>query len=56
MRGAVQFERDDIVLIPIHDLPPMPRGLIWPTAAEDARIRALAEIARFEGPWPATGG
>lgn len=46
MRGITAFERDDIVLIPIHDLPPLPLGLIWRTAAEDTRIRALAEVAR----------
>ncbi len=56
MRGVAQFQRDDIVLVPIHDLPPLPLGLIWRTAAQDARIRALAEVARREGPWPATGG
>jgi DNA-binding transcriptional LysR family regulator len=56
MRGIIQFERDDIVLVPIHDLPPLPLGLIWRTGAEDARIRALAEVARCEGPWSATAG
>lgn len=56
MRGIIQFERDDIVLVPIHDLPPLPLGLIWRTAAEDARIRALADVARCEGPWSATAG
>jgi DNA-binding transcriptional LysR family regulator len=54
MRGIIQFERDDLVLVPIHDLPPLPLGLVWRTAAEDARIRALAEVARCEGPWEAT--
>jgi DNA-binding transcriptional LysR family regulator len=54
MRGIIQFERDDLVLVPIHDLPPLPLGLIWRTAAEDARIRALAEVARCQGPWEAT--
>ena len=54
MRGITQFERDDIVLVPIRDLSPLPLGLIWRTAAEDARIRALVEVARREGPWPAT--
>jgi DNA-binding transcriptional LysR family regulator len=46
MRGVTAFERDDIVLVPIRDLPPLPLGLIWRTAAEDTRIRALAEVAR----------
>jgi DNA-binding transcriptional LysR family regulator len=56
MRGINQFERDDIILIPIRDLPPLSLGIIWRTVAEDARIRALAEVARTAGPWPATGG
>lgn len=37
--------RDDIALIPIHDLPAMPIGPIWVTARENARIRALADTA-----------
>ncbi len=40
------FDRDDIVLIPIHDLPPIPLGLVWPTSRENARIRALDATAR----------
>lgn len=36
---------DNIVLVPIRDLPPLPLGLIWRTAHENARIRALAEVA-----------
>ena len=40
------FDRDDIVLIPIGDLPPIPLGLVWCTAAENPRIRALDETAR----------
>lgn len=54
MRGVVHFERDDIVLVPIRDLAPTPLGLIWRTAVEDARIRAVAEVARQQGPWLAT--
>jgi DNA-binding transcriptional LysR family regulator len=46
MRGITAFERDDIVLVPIRDLPPLQLGLIWRTSAEDARIRAFAEVAR----------
>jgi DNA-binding transcriptional LysR family regulator len=49
MRGISQFEHDDIVLVPIDDLPPMPLGLIWRTATQDARICALAEVARAIG-------
>lgn len=35
----------DITLIPIRDLPPLPLGLIWVTAHENSRIRALAGVA-----------
>jgi DNA-binding transcriptional LysR family regulator len=38
--------RSDLTFIPIVDLPPLPLGLIWCTAHENARIRALAEVAR----------
>ena len=40
------FNRDDIVLIPIEDLPPIPLGLVWRTSRENPRIRALNEVAR----------
>jgi DNA-binding transcriptional LysR family regulator len=40
------FDRDDIVLIPIGDLPPIPLGLVWCTSRENPRIRALDETAR----------
>jgi DNA-binding transcriptional LysR family regulator len=46
MRGTALLGRPDIVLVPIRDLPPMPLGLIWRTAHENARIRALAATAR----------
>jgi DNA-binding transcriptional LysR family regulator len=39
------FNRDDVVLVPIGDLPPLPLGLVWCTARENPRIRALNEIA-----------
>lgn len=38
-------QRADIVLIPLTGLPPLPLGLIWRTAHENARIRALAQTA-----------
>jgi DNA-binding transcriptional LysR family regulator len=38
--------REDIVLVPIHDLPPLALGLIWCSAHENGRIRALSEVAR----------
>lgn len=38
-------QRSDITLVPIADLPALPLGLIWHTAHENARIRALASVA-----------
>jgi hypothetical protein len=46
LANVVAFRRDDIVLIPIDGLPPLPLGLIWCTGHENARIRALADTAR----------
>lgn len=49
------FSRDDIVLIPIDDLPPLPLGLIWCTSRENPRIRALNDIAdSITAPPPST--
>jgi DNA-binding transcriptional LysR family regulator len=39
------FDRDDVVLIPISDLPPIPLGLVWCTDRENPRIRALDHVA-----------
>ena len=39
------FDRDDVVLIPIDDLPPLPLGLVWCRNRENPRIRALNEVA-----------
>ena len=39
------FNRDDLVLIPLTGLPPIPLGLVWCTSRENPRIRALNEIA-----------
>ena len=39
------FNRDDVVLIPITDLPPLPLGLVWCASRENPRIRALNEVA-----------
>jgi DNA-binding transcriptional LysR family regulator len=39
-------QRADIVLIPVTGLPPLQLGLIWCTAHENARIRALAQTAQ----------
>ena len=40
------FDRDDVVLIPIEDLPPIPLGVVWCSSRENPRIRALDETAR----------
>lgn len=39
------MNREDIVLVPIVDLPPLRMGLVWCTDYANARIRALADIA-----------
>jgi DNA-binding transcriptional LysR family regulator len=42
---ALFAHRQDLGLIPIRDMPPMPIGPIWVTARQNAAIRALADIA-----------
>jgi DNA-binding transcriptional LysR family regulator len=42
------YPRAGVVFVPIHDMPPLPLGLIWVTAHENARIRALAHIAEAD--------
>jgi DNA-binding transcriptional LysR family regulator len=44
--GVPIFDRDDITLIPITDLPPLPLGLVWATSRDNSRIRALNETAQ----------
>jgi DNA-binding transcriptional LysR family regulator len=39
------FGRDDVVLVPIDDLPTLPLGPVWCTSRENPRIRALNEVA-----------
>lgn len=39
------FQREDIVLIPIHDMPSLPLGLIWRETHENQRIRGFARFA-----------
>jgi DNA-binding transcriptional LysR family regulator len=39
------FNRDDITLVPVSDLPPLPLGLVWCASRDNPRIRALNEIA-----------
>jgi hypothetical protein len=53
MAGIPLTTRPGIVQVPIRDLPPMPVGLIWRHAHENARIRALATAARAIYPPPA---
>jgi hypothetical protein len=52
MTGVPVFARGDLTFIPIQDMPPIPLGLIWRTAHENARIRALAATARSINPSP----
>ena len=53
MTGVPVFARDDAAMIPIQDLAPTPLGLIWSSGSENAKIRALAEVASAIGPYPA---
>jgi hypothetical protein len=46
------FQRADLREIPIPDMPPLPLGLIWCTAHENAMIRAIATVASEIGPHP----
>jgi len=39
------FNRDDVALIPIDDLPPLPLGMVWCASRENPRVRALNEVA-----------
>lgn len=43
--GLALAQRGDIVLLPLSGLPPLRLGLVWCTAHENARIRALADVA-----------
>ncbi|MFF8276062.1 LysR family transcriptional regulator [Streptomyces lateritius] len=42
-RGARYHPRPGIAYVPLRDAPPVEYGLIWPTAAENALIRAFVE-------------
>jgi len=44
--SVAPLNRSDIKLIPIKGMVPLPLGLIWCTAHENARVLALAEVAR----------
>lgn len=43
--SVAHFQRPDIVRVPVHDMPPLPLGLVWRRAGENQRIRAFAKIA-----------
>jgi DNA-binding transcriptional LysR family regulator len=43
--GLPLAQRSDITLLPLTGLPPLRLGPIWCTAHENARIRALADVA-----------
>lgn len=40
-----RFGNDQIALVPIRDLPPIPLGLVWCASHENTRIRAMARVA-----------
>ncbi|MEU9860741.1 LysR family transcriptional regulator [Streptomyces sp. NPDC047971] len=42
-RGARYHPRPGISYVPLRDAPPVEYGLVWPTASENALIRAFAE-------------
>jgi DNA-binding transcriptional LysR family regulator len=44
--GMAMARRDGILSIPLEGLAPVPVGLIWSKDHENARIRALAQVAR----------
>jgi DNA-binding transcriptional LysR family regulator len=42
---AELYPRPGVVFVPVVDMPPLPLGLIWVSANENATIRAVAEVA-----------
>ncbi|MFG2644993.1 LysR family transcriptional regulator [Streptomyces sp. NPDC048370] len=44
-RGGVYHPRPGIVYVPLRDAPPLAYGLVWPTAAENALVRAFTAEA-----------
>ncbi|WP_190413632.1 LysR family transcriptional regulator [Streptomyces venezuelae] len=40
-RGARYHPRPGIAYVPLHDVPPLEYGLVWPTAADSALLRAF---------------
>jgi DNA-binding transcriptional LysR family regulator len=49
-REIAAFARDDIALIPIEDLKPVPLGPIWLRSRENPTILALADLAAAQQP------
>jgi hypothetical protein len=47
---SIYLSRDDMAAVPIKDLPPLPLGLVWPTAHDSTQLRTLADLARSLGP------
>jgi hypothetical protein len=45
-RAAHYFSHPGITYVPYHDAPPIEYGLLWPTAAENTRMRAFVHIVR----------
>jgi DNA-binding transcriptional LysR family regulator len=45
---AALYPRPGVVFVPIRDMPPLPLGLIWVKAHENARIRAFAAVAELQ--------
>jgi DNA-binding transcriptional LysR family regulator len=43
--STVGADREDIVTVPIRDVPPLVLTLIWRARRDDPRVRALAEVA-----------
>lgn len=54
MTGLAFLRRDDVTLVPVRDLPPMPLGLIAARYRANAGVSALAEVARSLPPFRAT--
>ena len=48
--SVLMYQRDDIVQVPIRDMPPVAIGPIWCTAHENARIRALVQATQSIAP------
>ncbi|MER5309270.1 LysR substrate-binding domain-containing protein [Streptomyces sp. NPDC002773] len=40
-RGAQYHPRPGVAYVPLHDAPPLEYGLVWPTAADSALLRAF---------------